>query len=152
VRDKPELAIDKMVRERGGKTLKMLMEEQHEQAKVAKYRNKPTTHNGVRYASQAEAARAAELDLLVQAGEVRLWIGQPKFRLGVALNVYIADFFVVPIGGAAWAEDVKGRELAKFKRDVRLWKEYGPCDLHIIAKEGTQIVPGGLDPLRVEGP
>jgi len=113
--------------------------------KPHKYLAKRTVYNGVSYASKAEAARAAELDLLVKAGEVLLWIGQPKFRLGCPENIYIADFLVWEKDRLVHVEDVKGVATAKFRRDKRLWAKYGPCQLWIIARHNLciqSIVPG----------
>lgn len=101
-------------------------------SRYSKYRAIPTEYNGVRYASKSEAARAAQLDLECQGSNIRSWwIGQPVFRLGVAENVYRADFLVVR-GMDVWAEDVKGARTAKFNRDVKLWRRFGPCELRII--------------------
>lgn len=108
----------------------------------SKYRAVPTEYQGVRYASKAEAKRAVELDLLVRAGEVLWWIGQPTYRLGCAENVYRPDFLVVTPRGVH-VEDVKGKETAKFRRDRRLWKSYGPCDLHIIKGKKREVIEGG---------
>ena len=99
------------------------------------------TYKGVLYASMAEMERAAELDFLVTTGDVLYWVGQPKFRLGVAENTYRPDFHV--IGGdahdrATWAEDVKGVETPAFRKNKRLWKSYGPCPLRII--RGGKVV------------
>jgi hypothetical protein len=118
-----------------------------------KYHAKPTEYNGVRYASKAEAKRAAELDLLKKNGDIIEWIGQPKFRLGVPENVYVADFLVVApipitIPGYretiqehdTWVEDVKGKETPKFKHNKKLWKRYGRLPLHIISRSGTEVV------------
>jgi hypothetical protein len=108
--------------------------------KASKYRNQPTTYNGVRYASRIEAMRAEALNFLVKVGQVDWWIAQPKFRLGCAENVFIADFLVMmPVLGVH-AEDVKGMRTAKFARDVKLWKRYGPVDLWIIESRGVEII------------
>ena len=105
-----------------------------------KYFAQPTKYNGVRYASKSEARRAAELDLKIKAGQIRWWIGQPKFRLGVPENVYTADFLVIGMDGQVWAEDVKGVETAKFRRDAKLWAAYGPCPLHVIGSRAVRII------------
>jgi hypothetical protein len=114
--------------------------------KRSKYRNVPTTYNGVRYASRGEAQRAEWLDMQVGLGNVLFWVGQPKFRLGCPENVYVADFLVVTRAGV-YVEDVKGAETAKFKRDKKLWKAYGPCEL-VIVRGGNQnnqvLVPDRL--------
>lgn len=104
--------------------------------KAQKYHAKPTVYNGVRYASRAEAARASDLDLHIKTGDVRWWIGQVKFRLGVPENVYVADFLVMIRLGGVHVEDVKGAMTAKFKRDVRLWRVYGPMTLRVLSKKG----------------
>jgi len=114
------------------------------EVKPSKYRNVPTEYGGVRYASKSEAKRAMALDLLVRRGEVLWWIGQPTFRLGCSLNIYKPDFLVVLASGDVHVEDVKGTRTAKFKRDVRLWKQYGPCALWVISKNDIEIVIGGL--------
>lgn len=99
----------------------------------SKYRNISTVYNGVKYSSKAEAVRAAALDADAAAGLVRFWVAQPKFRLGVPENVYVADFLVVGLA-AAWVEDTKGCETAKFRRDKKLWASYGPCPLKILRR------------------
>lgn len=125
----------------------------------SKYRAIRTVYAGVSYQSKAEAARAAELDLLLKAGEIVDWIGQPKVRLGVPENVYVPDFLVltwVPQalradGGQGMIyphyEDVKGVETPKFRRDKSLWKAYGRLPLRII--KGGRVVeiitPDGRD-------
>jgi hypothetical protein len=106
----------------------------------SKYRATPTVYGGVRFASKAEAARAAELDLLVRAGVVRWWIGQPTFRLGCPENVYRPDFLVVFATGVIQAEEVKGFETAKFRRDRKLWAAYGPVPLVIIKGKTTECI------------
>jgi hypothetical protein len=105
-----------------------------------KYRAVPTVYAGVRYASKAEAAYAATLDLCVKAGETRWWIGQPTFRLGVPENVYRPDFLVCEADGSVHAVDVKGVRTAKFARDVKLWAAYGPVPLWIVNRKGVDII------------
>lgn len=106
----------------------------------SKYGAVPTTYKGVRYASRAEAARAEFLDSCAPIG-VR-WIGQPRFRLGCPENVYVADFLVWD-GVRVHVEDVKGVRTAKFARDVKLWRAYGPADLWVVAGEEIEFIPGG---------
>lgn len=104
----------------------------------SKYRAVPTLHNGVRYASKAEAARRAVLDL---DPSVRLVVDQPTFRLGVPENVYRADFLVLYLaaeGLAVRVEDVKGVRTAKFARDAKLWRAYGKAPLWIVT--GGRVV------------
>lgn len=127
----------------------------------SKYRSKRTEYNGVNYASRAEARRARELDLLLKAGKILDWIGQPTCRLGVPENVYRPDFLVIAgleaigfrdtLGGLmreagalrAWYEDVKGHETQKFKRDCKLWAAYGRLPLHVRGEHGCKRI---IDP------
>ena len=98
---------------------------------VAKERR---TYNGVVYASLTEARRAQVLD----GGslcEILWWIGQPLFRLGCPENIYRADFLVVGLNGV-WVEDVKCRETREFRRNVKLWRKYGPCELRVVKPHG----------------
>jgi hypothetical protein len=42
-------------------------------------------------------------------------------------------------------EDYKGAWTPKFKRDVRLWRAYGPCELWVIDSRGLVEV---IEPKR----
>ena len=99
-----------------------------------KFGARRTVYNGVLYASKAEALFAQQLDALVNAGEIRFWVGQPLFRLGCAENTYRPDFLVIASGGEAWAADVKGVETPAFRRNRKLWIQYGPCELRILKR------------------
>jgi hypothetical protein len=117
-------------------------------SKPSKYRNVRTEYRGVLYDSKAEARRAEVLDLMHRAGEIEYVVRQPKFRLGVKQCVYVADFAVCTRHGG-WIEDIKGQWTAKFKRDVKLWEEFGPCELRIIDGRGvTQVIRGGRKTLE----
>lgn len=94
------------------------------------------TFRGKVYASKAECIRAQELRMLMQAGEIRQVIEQPRFELGIPENVYIADFQVTDRDGTVWVEDVKGVETAKFKHNKRLWRRYGKCPLVLFKRKG----------------
>lgn len=118
--------------------------------KPNKYKAKPKVYAGVRYASKAEAERAEFLDGLASIG--LRWIGQPRFRLGCPENLYVADFLVwgsLSGDGSVYVEDVKGHRTAKFARDVRLWRAYGPCQLWIITKGSIEYVNGGRDAVAI---
>jgi hypothetical protein len=92
-------------------------------------------YNGVRYASRSEASYAAMLDVMQRCGQVRWWIGQPRFRLGIAENVYVADFLVQYDDDTCAAIDVKGVATSKFRRDCVLWRRYGRIPLKIVRRE-----------------
>lgn len=87
------------------------------------------------YASRAEAIRRQDLDQLLLAGVLLEVLEQPRLWLGVRANVYVPDFLVVPAVGIPWYEDVKGVETAAFKRNVRLWREFGRLELRILTRK-----------------
>ena len=82
--------------------------------------------DGVRYDSKAEANRAAILELLRQAGEVRWWLRQVTVRLGCPENTYRVDFVVCVKDGRVHGEDVKAIETREFRRQKLLWKVIRP--------------------------
>jgi len=107
-----------------------------------KYGAKPTTVNGIRFASKAEARRYSELLLLARAGEIIDLGLQPTFSLRVPLKgggfkeigKYKGDFSYVipgyrPILDKAVVEDVKG-----FKTPMYRWKKK-----HVEAQYGITI-------------
>lgn len=78
---------------------------------MTKYRAKPTTIDGIRFASKAEARRYQELKLLERAGEIHNLETHPKYTLSVNNQVictYTADFRYEE-SGEAIVEDVKSR-------------------------------------------
>jgi hypothetical protein len=86
---------------------------------------------------------------LRELGEIVEYIEQPRLWLGVPLNVYVPDFFVVSECGVCWYVDVKGVETAKFKRDKKLWREYGRQELHLVKKSGKGFkVYETIDPTK----
>lgn len=113
------------------------------EGKPSKYRAKPTTYNGVRFASKAEAARARDLDLMLAAHTIAAWDRQPRYALGDVR--YVADFVVYDGRGNAWVEDVKGVETPRFRLCKRLWRKYGTMPLHIIRRGGKVEIVNGKD-------
>jgi hypothetical protein len=87
---------------------------------VTKYHAKPTTVDGIRFASKAEARRYQELKMLEKAGRIRNLKLQPKYplvfypgssRRVVNVGSYIADFWYLEVDGGVERpvlEDVKG--------------------------------------------
>ena len=104
----------------------------------SKYRAKRTIVDGISFASKAEAKQYCDLNVLYRGGHIRGFVMQPRFRLGCAENVYVADFLVIQNDSTCYVIDVKGMETQKFKRDVKLWKRYGPCELRIV-KNGKLV-------------
>lgn len=84
---------------------------------TSKYRAKPVTIDGIRYASQGEARRHADLKLLERAGLITDLRHQVAFELAPAVSIqcrkrpalkYLADF-VYREAGREVVEDFKGR-------------------------------------------
>src|SRR5262245_14509791 len=90
-----------------------------------KYHNIPTYFGGQKYDSRAEAARAAQLDLLKRGGNIGDWKRGRKWMLlekgkGRRAITYTGDFDVWPDQtDTFWVEDVKG---VKFDRRTGKWK------------------------------
>lgn len=96
-----------------------------------KYGAKPTVVDGQRFASKAEAAEWARLELQRRAGLIVALETQPAFELhapnGEVIGKYVADFRVTNRDGEVRILDVKGMQtlpLAKWKQR-HLKAEYG---------------------------
>ena len=77
---------------------------------MSKYGAVPTTLDGLRFASKAEARRYQDLKLMEAAGEIAYLECHPCFPLivnGVKVGTYIADFMYWQEGRRV-VEDVKG--------------------------------------------
>ena len=104
--------------------------------KPNKYHAQPTYYLDIRYDSRAEAERARELDQMVSAHAIFLWMPHPVLRLGPARIRYTPDFMVVARGGEKfWYEDVKGKETERFKVIRQLWFAHGPAPLHVLKRD-----------------
>jgi hypothetical protein len=94
----------------------------------AKYRAKPTTVDGIRFASKKEARRFSELKLLERAGKIADLELQPRYDLHVAgkkVAAYVADFRYVE-GGETIIEDVKGMKTPMYRMKKKMvMAEYG---------------------------
>jgi Protein of unknown function (DUF1064) len=97
----------------------------------SKYKSVKASYAGETFDSKAEATYCRWLDREKTHGRILFYIRQPKFLLGLPEMVYRPDFLVV---GSNWvvADDVKGSETPKFKKDKRLWLKYGPCPLRVV--------------------
>lgn len=76
-----------------------------------KFGAKRTEYNGRTYDSKKEAARAAELDRLRKAGEIKKIEYQPRYDIIVndkKIAYYKADFRITYADGRIVVEDVKG--------------------------------------------
>lgn len=94
-----------------------------------KYGAKRTVYNGQTYDSKREAARAAELDLLVKARELRGWFRPETIPLvvnGIKVCGYRPDFHVIRGDGDWWLEDVKGTIAAHSRIKMDLFRALNP--------------------------
>ena len=104
-----------------------------QQAKRAKYGAEPCVVDGIRFASQAEARRYGELQLLERAGQIAGLRLQPRYDLPGGIR-YIGDFAYTE-GGRQVCEDVKGVQTQVFKLKAKLMREcYPDLDLRIITR------------------
>lgn len=104
-----------------------------------KYKAKPVTIDGIRFASGAEGARYRTLKLLEHAGEITGLELQPVFVLAPGVLVtgekrkrpalrYFADFRYRDSAGRVVVEDSKGKETPVFR-----------LKLHLLALQGVEI-------------
>jgi hypothetical protein len=108
------------------------------EAKPNKFGAIKTDYKGIIYDSKGEALHAAYLDFRQAAGEILWWHPKPgSFHLGCPQNIFRPDFLVCG-HDRTWIEEFKGRETAKWRRDVRLWEAYGPCLMRVF--RGKTIV------------
>lgn len=102
--------------------------------KRSKYRAKPKTVDGIRFASTWEARRYSQLKGLERSGHIKNLRMQVPFLLhaqgGMKVGKYIADFVYVNANGKEIVEDAKG-----FLTDLFKWKAR-----HFAAEYGSQIV------------
>jgi hypothetical protein len=96
---------------------------------VSKYKSKPTTIGGLKFASRAEAQRYMELIRLVKAGKISELFLQPVFTLlekfryhgkGIRAIHYVADFQYMEKGKAI-VEDVKGMRTPVYELKLKLF-------------------------------
>lgn len=104
---------------------------------MTKYHNRKSTHDNIRFDSQAELARYQELKLLLRAGEITLLSVHPKFVIdgpfttpaGVKFRsmTYAPDFtYTRTVDGRCVAEDVKGVRTAVYQIKRRLFMKAFP--------------------------
>ena len=91
-----------------------------EKPKRSKYRNQ--RQDG--YDSKHEANRAAELALMVKAGEARAVAEQVPFELAGGIK-YVADFVVMLPDGTYRVEDAKGYKTPEYRLKRKLMRAIG---------------------------
>ena len=108
--------------------------------KAPKYKAKPVTIDGYRFASQAEARRYGTLKLLERSGEITGLELQPVFVLAPGVLVpgekrkrpalrYVADFAYTDADGRRVVLDVKGVQTPVFR-----------IKMHLLALQGVSVV------------
>lgn len=102
---------------------------------MSKYGSRPTSVDGIKFASLAEARRYRELKLLEQAGEITGLECHPRFviwQVGRETIRYEGDFAYTD-HGAAVVEDVKGVETAVFRLKAKMFRAtYPKIELRIV--------------------
>lgn len=86
--------------------------------KRAKYKNRKTVVDGIKFDSMAEATYYSKLKLWKLAGEVLWFCFQPVFDCGGGVK-YRADFIVVWKDGRTAVIDVKGFATQEFKNKAK---------------------------------
>ena len=89
----------------------------------SKYKNKPQVVDGLRFPSIREAKRYGELKLLLQSGEIRGLVLQPRYRLRIQKKLvctYVADFSYTDKDGKVVVEDCKGFKTSVYKLKKKL--------------------------------
>jgi hypothetical protein len=97
--------------------------------RLNKYNNKKTEYNGNIYHSKLEADFAFELDVLLQAGEIKKWERQIGMMIDVNdihIGNYIADFKVTHNDNSEEIIDVKGVRTSLFNFKWRIVKALYP--------------------------
>lgn len=106
-----------------------------------KYGAKPTTVDGIRFASKFESERYGYLKSLERAGVVRSLQLQPRYKLavnGVLICTYVADFsYEREKQDGTWepiVEDAKGVETPEFKLKKKLMQAVLSIEINVVKK------------------
>jgi hypothetical protein len=99
-----------------------------------KFGAKRTEWNGRRYDSGMEAARAAELQLLQDAGHITELVPQPRVEL--ERGIFFKPDFRYQEGTRLIHEDIKGfRGGARWNLIRKIWAIHGPSVLRVTVRE-----------------
>jgi dsDNA-binding SOS-regulon protein len=96
-----------------------------------KFGAKPTTVDGIRFASKKEADRYGQLKLLEYAGKVKVLVLQAKYPIdvnGKHICIYIADFSYIE-NGKEVIEDCKGVRTPVYLLKKKLMKALYGIDI-----------------------
>jgi len=109
-----------------------MMVAEYKKQKPSKYQNKPVELNGIRFASQREAARYSELRLLERAKDIsllRLQVRHPLRVNGRLICTYVSDFEYYGNGTGLIVEDAKGVKTPVYKLKKKLMKAICGIDI-----------------------
>jgi hypothetical protein len=114
-------------------------------AKATKYRNVPTTVEGIVFASKWEAHRWTELRLEEKAGFIRKLVRQRPFAIVVnemLVCQYVADFVYERLerfgAGESWqrvVEDAKGMRTEMYRLKKKLMRACLGVEIHEVRRE-----------------
>lgn len=93
--------------------------------KTAKYGNKRTVADGIRFDSLAELRRYRRLKQHREDGTILFFLVHPRFHFPDGSS-YTADFLIHWTDGLVTVEDVKGVETQIFKRNLKAMAHHYP--------------------------
>lgn len=97
-----------------------------------KYKAQPTTHDGIRFDSKAEANYYAQLKLRKQAGEIVQFLRQVPLHLPGGTKL-VVDFLEFHADGSVHFVDVKGVQTEQFKAKKRIAEQlYAPITIKTV--------------------
>lgn len=96
-----------------------------------KYKAKPTTVNGIRFDSKAEARYYGELLIRQKAGEVLFFLRQVPIHLP-GNTKYVVDFQEFHSDGTVHFVDVKGVQTDMFKLKKKQVEEIYPIEVEVV--------------------
>ena len=79
-----------------------------------KFNAKPTTYDGIKFASKKEQKRYLELRVLESAGDILFFLRQTPMHLSGGVK-YVCDYQVFWSDGTVTFEDVKGMRTPMYK-------------------------------------
>lgn len=79
-----------------------------------KFNAKPTTYDGIKFASKKEQKRYLELQVLKSAGDILFFLRQTPMHLAGGVK-YVCDFLIFWSDGTVTFEDVKGMITPMYK-------------------------------------
>lgn len=98
-----------------------------------KFKAKPVTEDGHRFASNLEWQYFKHLQLMVRSGVVLFFLKQVPFHLPGGVK-YITDYLLFMSDGSVRVVDVKGVETDTFKLKKKMVEDLYPVEIEIIKK------------------